>query len=90
MRPPPKPSPFRISVGRFAQRATTGYPVAVPKLDSFVLSAYNIKARTWPPSGICDCQSNASDRYFGAHKIDLHIPEHPRTHPKSKAHEKRE
>jgi hypothetical protein len=32
-------------VGKFPQRATTGYPFTVPCVDSLVLSAYRIKAK---------------------------------------------
>ena len=39
-RPPPVPSPFLMSTGRLAQRATTGYPFSVPNDESRVLSAY--------------------------------------------------
>jgi hypothetical protein len=52
--PPPKPLPFLILAGRLAQRATTGYPLAVPKLESFVLSAYRMKQKGCPPVGIRD------------------------------------
>lgn len=48
------PRPFRMSVGIFAKHATTGYPFAVPKDDSLVLSAYKMKARGFPPGGSCD------------------------------------
>ena len=38
-RPPPGPSPFLIETGKFAQRASTGYPFSVPNEDNRVLSA---------------------------------------------------
>jgi len=37
--PPPIPSPLRMSTGRLAMRAITGYPFSVPKEDNCVLSA---------------------------------------------------
>ena len=37
--PPPSPFPFRMSTGKFPIRAITGYPIAVPNDDNFVLSA---------------------------------------------------
>ena len=44
-----------MCAGRLAQRATTGYPCAVPKLERRVLSAYKMKQKGFPPEGICDC-----------------------------------
>jgi hypothetical protein len=53
--PPPIPSLlFLISVGRFASRAIMGYPFAVPKDESLVLSAYKIKPKGFPFGGNAD------------------------------------
>lgn len=49
--PPPTPLPFRKFAGRLAQRAITGYPLAVPKVDRRVLSAYSIIPNGKAPGG---------------------------------------
>jgi len=72
-RPPPMPSPLRISPGKFAHRIMTGYPCVVPKVDSLVLSAYNIIPNGFPSGGRRDCDKGVSFR----HVIDniMIIPE---------------
>ena len=55
--PPPIPSPFRMRVGRLAIRATTGQPFCCPNDESLDLSAYKIKARTFPSAGIALCRT---------------------------------
>jgi hypothetical protein len=45
---------FLISAGRFGSRANIGYPFAVPKDESFVLSANKIKPKGLPLGGKAD------------------------------------
>lgn len=53
-RPPPIPSPFRISTGRFPQRAMTGYALTFPDDERCVLSAYSTNAKGTPFCGSAD------------------------------------